>query len=132
MKQCDNFVLTVLLCVHRKREAFSLSLYLCSPQSSTLSLPNFVDYPLCFLTPYKMTSRPSFIAWASDSTNPDLYYSIILQYYECGRVVIQYTSILVAYNRFYIKAWVNFIFSFINILLAYLLLHCFKSESRPT
>ena len=31
-------------------------------------------YPLCFLTAYKMMSRPRVIALASDSKNPDLYY----------------------------------------------------------
>ena len=57
----------VLRYAHRKRDAFSLSLYLLSHQGSTPSLPNFVTYPLCFLTAYKMTSHPSILAWASDS-----------------------------------------------------------------
>ena len=66
----------VLLCVHRKRDTFSLSVYLCSHQGSTRtpSLPNFVTHPLCFLTAYKMTSRPSVLAWAPDSKNPDLHF----------------------------------------------------------
>ena len=41
---------SLLLCVHQKRDAFSLSLFLCSSQGSALSLLNFVAYPLCFLT----------------------------------------------------------------------------------
>ena len=53
---------SVLLYVHRKRDAFSASLYLCSHQGSALSLPNYVTYPLCFLSAYKITSRPSVIA----------------------------------------------------------------------
>ena len=40
-----------------------------------VSLANFVTHPLCFHTAYKMTSHPSVLAWASDSKNPDLYYS---------------------------------------------------------
>ena len=54
--------------------AFSLSLYLRSNHGSTPSLPNFVTNPLWFLTAYEMMSRPSILAWASDSKNPDLYY----------------------------------------------------------
>ena len=50
--------MSVLLCVHRKRNAFSHSLYLCLHLGNTFSLPNFVTYPLYFLTAYKMTSRP--------------------------------------------------------------------------
>ena len=54
--------------------SFSLFYYLPSHQGSTLSILNFVTYPLCFLIAYKMTSRPSVSARASDSKNPDLYY----------------------------------------------------------
>ena len=67
--------MSVLLYVHQKRDAFPLSLYLLSNQGSNPSLPNFVTYPLCFLTAHKMTSHPSVLAWATDSKNPDLYYS---------------------------------------------------------
>ena len=45
---------------------FSLSLYLHLYQGSTLSLTNVVTYPHCFLTAYKMTSRPSILAETSD------------------------------------------------------------------
>ena len=45
--------------------------------ASSLSLPNFVTHPLCFLTAHKMKSPPSVLAWASDSktqtfTNEDI------------------------------------------------------------
>ena len=66
--------MSVLHYVHRKRDAFSLSLYLCSHQGSTPSLPNLVTYPLYFSTANKLTSRPSILAWALDSKNTDLYY----------------------------------------------------------
>ena len=52
--------------VHQKRYAFSPSLYLCSHQGNALSLPNLVTYPLCFLTAYKMKSRPRVVALAQD------------------------------------------------------------------
>ena len=64
--QREKLYLSVLLCVHWKRDAFSLSLYLCSPQGSKLSLLNFINYPLSFLTANKMTSRPIDLAWTSD------------------------------------------------------------------
>ena len=84
---CLIFIcMSVLLCVHQKRDASYLSIYLCSHQGSTLSLPKFVFYPLCFLTAYKMMSCPSVIALASDSKNPDLYYLLLMYctYYVNG------------------------------------------------
>ena len=53
---------SVFLYVHQKRDAFSLSVYLRSNQGTTPSLPNFVTYPLCFLTACEMMSRPSILA----------------------------------------------------------------------
>ena len=38
-------------------------------------LTNFIIYPLCFLTAYKMMSHSSVLDGASDSKKPDLYYS---------------------------------------------------------
>ena len=51
--------MSVLLYVHQKRYAFSFSFYLRSHQGSNPPLTNFVN---CFLTAYKMTSRPSVLA----------------------------------------------------------------------
>ena len=72
--------MSLLLYVHQKRDAFSLSLSLPSHQGSLLSLPNFVTYPVCFLTAYKMMSCPSFLAQVLDSKNPGLHY---LDIYYC-------------------------------------------------
>ena len=65
----------VLLCVHRKRDAFSYYLYLLPYQSSTpLPLTNFIIHPLCFHTAYKSYDMLPVLAGMSDSKNPDLYY----------------------------------------------------------
>ena len=58
---------------------FSLSLYRYSHQASTPPLTNFFTDPLYFLTAYKMMSRPSVLAGASDSKNPDPYYLPVTQ-----------------------------------------------------
>ena len=50
-------------------------------------LTNFVIYPLCFLTAYKMTSPPNVLAGASDSKNPDPYY------YYVGSLAASFLSI---------------------------------------
>ena len=60
--------------VHLKKDVFSISLYIHLYQGSTLSLPNAVTYPHCFLTAYKMTSCPSMLAGVLDSKTPELYY----------------------------------------------------------
>ena len=48
------------LYVHRKRDAYSLSTYLCSNQGSTISLPLFITCPLCFLIAYNWHHVPAF------------------------------------------------------------------------
>ena len=58
-----------LLYVHLRRTTFSLSLYLCSHQGKTPPSTNFVIYPLCFLTAYKMMSRPSCLAYYCFTSN---------------------------------------------------------------
>ena len=66
-----------LLYVHLRKTTFSLSLYLASHQGSTPTLTDCVIYPLCFLTTYKMTPRPSVLAGTSDPKHPDPYYSLV-------------------------------------------------------
>ena len=69
--------MSILLCVHQKRETFSPSLFLTSLQGST-PLANFVTYPHCFGTAFTsdITSKPNSRekGGASDSKNPDPYY----------------------------------------------------------
>ena len=74
----------VTLCTPEKDD-FSLSLYLPSHQSSTLSLTYVINYPHFFLTAYKMTSRPSILAEMTDSKNLDLYYFFFWfsHFYKC-------------------------------------------------
>ena len=69
-----DFILyaVLLLYVHRKRDAFSLSGYQCSPQGSTLSLPNFDNCPLCFLIAH-YESHPSVVALALDYKKNQTY-----------------------------------------------------------
>ena len=58
--------------------------YLPSQQGCT----NFVVYPLCFFTAYKMTSRPSGLAWASDILLSSTWFLkepfVVLQYFHPG------------------------------------------------
>ena len=51
-------------------------------------LTNDVIYSLCFLTAYKMMSRPSVLAGMSDSKNPDPYYFL------CGCSCIFYLFLI--------------------------------------
>ena len=64
----------VLFYVHRKGMSFPSPFTFIHPKVSTLSHSNVITYPHCFLTAYKMTSRPSVLAGTSDSKNPDPYY----------------------------------------------------------
>ena len=71
IRQCKQFY-PALLCVHQKRNVFSLALYLHIYHGSTIFLAN-VNYPHCFLTAYKIMSRPSILAGTLNSKNPNLY-----------------------------------------------------------
>ena len=98
--------MSVLLYVHRKRDAFPPSLYLCSHQGSAPTLPNFFMCPLCFVTAYKMTSYPSVLAGGSDSKKPDLYYlaplhrssSVLYHNFRAIMYVTSFSSILYCSN----------------------------------
>ena len=55
--------LSVLLCVHIKKEVFSLSLLYLLYQGNTLSLTNVITYPHCFLTTYKSLCASVRFSW---------------------------------------------------------------------
>ena len=79
--------MSVLLSVHQERDASSLSVYLCLHQGCTLS-PIFFIYPLFhYCIQNDVTSHVSVFALASDSKNPDLYYSIAV-----AKAVLQSTA----------------------------------------
>ena len=70
--------MSILLCVHQKREAVCALPLPVTSQGSTPSLTNFVIYPLCF-TGYTFCDVMSQLfslkgGGASDPKNPDLYY----------------------------------------------------------
>ena len=82
--------MSLLLYEHQKKDAFSLSLSLRSHQGSLLSLPNFVTYPVCFLTAYKMMSCPSFLAQVLDSRPTLLRHLLLpLKFIYVGRPIFK-------------------------------------------
>ena len=68
-------------CAHQKKQegqSFDTGIFVggwrLSVQKRKVKKANFIIFPLCFLTAYKMTSRPSVLAGTWDSKNPDPYY----------------------------------------------------------